>query len=35
MTDAVPKPPSRILIVDDELRNVKLIEALLHARGYA
>jgi putative two-component system response regulator len=28
-----PKPPT-ILIVDDEARNVKLLEVLLHAEGY-
>ena len=28
------KPPARILVVDDELRNLKLVDAILTAEGY-
>jgi len=35
MTARKPLKPARILVVDDEERNIKLLEVLLHAEGYA
>ncbi len=35
MSPEPPQRPTRILVVDDEARNVKLIETLLQVQGYA
>ena len=35
MNATVPNKQATVLIVDDEARNVKLLEALLHAEGHA